>query len=229
MADADARTMARRHTAHLLKMLRGYGPKSESEPVSELPIAASRPAAVAEATPAYVRLLDMASPPPLPLVQASPLPPPPLGPASIPTVGEVLRHPRGRLGRLMAQADRLIRLSQVFRAYLPPHLRDHAVLIRLDPESWEVRTDSAVWATRLRYALPSIRQALGQQLGMTLPKPRIRVAPVAAPLQSRRPRLTLTPRNAELLEAAARTLTDQRLGMALRRLAAHGLARFEKL
>ena len=64
---------------------------------------------------------------------------------------------------------------------------------------------------------------------MTLPKPRIRVAPVAAPLQSRRPRLTLTPRNAELLEAAARTLTDQRLGTALRRLAAHGLARFEKL
>ncbi len=243
MADADARAMARCHTARLLKMLRGYGPRaeSESEPASRPPVAASRPAAVAETSPAYVRLLDVA--PTLPSVPAAapgasqprgpdsmgalneieaPIPPHPRGSDSIPTVGEVLRRPRGKLGQLMAQADRLIRLSRVFYAYLPPHLRDHTVLIRLDPEDWEVRADSAVWATRLRYVLPSIRQALGQQLGMTLPKPRIRVTPIAVSPQSRRPRLTLTRRNAELLEAAARALADPRLGAAMRRLAAHG-------
>ena len=122
----------------------------------------------------------------------------------------------------MARADRLARLSQIFHAYLPPHLRDHAVLVRLDAEGWEVQTDSPSWATRLRYALPTIRQALGQQVGMMLPKPRIRVVPAAEPVQPQRPRLTLTRHSAEVLETAARTLTDPRLGAALRRLAAHG-------
>jgi hypothetical protein len=243
MADADARALARRHTARLLKMLRGYGPRaeSESEPAARPLVAAARPAAVAEATPPYVRLLDVAPPlpsipavapssPPLrgpdsmgaPKESAAPTPPRPRRPDSIPTVGELLRRPQGRLGQLMAQADQLLRLSRVFHAYLPSPLRDHVVLIRLDPEAWEVRADSAAWATRLRYALPSIGQALGQQLGMTLPKPRIRVTPLAVPLQSPRPRLTLTRRNAELLEAAARALADPRLGAAMRRLAAHG-------
>ena len=226
MADAEARATARRYTAQLLKMLRGYGPAAESEPAPEPPTVAPKPAAVAEATPAYVRRLD-AVPTPPPSLSVSPSPPSwsssPRGrPGSIPTVGEVLRRPQGMLGQLMARAGRLNQLSQIFRAYLPPHLRDHAVLVRLDPEGWEVQTDAASWATRLRYALPTIRQALGQQLGISLPKPRIRVAPAAVAPQPRRPRLTLTRRNAEVLEAAARTLTDPRLGAALRRLAAHG-------
>ncbi|MDS4029305.1 MAG: DciA family protein [Candidatus Contendobacter sp.] len=220
MADADARATAHRHTTHLLKMLRGYGPRAKTEPE---PVAASRSAAVAEATPAYVRLLDAAAPPPLPALQVPMADSsPPRGADSIPTVGEILRRPRGKLGQIMAQADQLIQLSRIFHAYLPPYLRDHAVLVRLDPEAWEVRADSAAWATRLRYALPSIGQALGQQLAMTLPKPRIRVVPVAISPQPRRPRLTLTRRNAELLEATACGLTDPRLGAALRRLAAHG-------
>lgn len=224
MADADARAAAHRHTTHLLKMLRGYGPraKTEPEPVAKSPVTVSRPAAVAEATPAYVRLLDAAAPPSLPALQVPTADSSPTrGADSIPTVGEILRRPRGKLGQIMAQADQLIQLSRIFHAYLPPYLRDHAVLVRLDPEAWEVRADSAAWATRLRYALPSIGQALGQQLAMTLPKPRIRVAPVALSPQPR-PRLTLTRRNAELLEATARGLTDPRLGAALRRLAAHG-------
>jgi hypothetical protein len=232
--DADARATARRHTARLLKMLRGYGPTAETEPVSDPPAAAPKPAAVAEAPTAYVRLLDTTVPtpqPPSPVVQASPPRLPPagrVGPGSIPTVGELLRDslPPGVLGQLIARASQMIHLRQVFRAYLPPHLRDHALLIRLDPEGWEVQTDSAGWATRLRYALPTIRQALGQQLGMTLPKPRIRVAPPAMPAQLEKPRLKLTRRNAELLETAAHALTDPRLGAALRRLAAHGRAGF---
>ncbi|MDG4597833.1 MAG: DciA family protein [Candidatus Contendobacter sp.] len=227
MADADARATAHRHTACLLRMLRGYGPRPklepEPEPVAKSPVAASRPAAVAEATPVYVRLLDAAASPPLPAVQVpTPDLSPPRGSDSIPTVGEILRRPQGKLGQLMARADRLIQLSRVFHAYLPPPLCDHAVLIRLDPESWEVRTDSSAWATRLRYVLPSIRQALSQQLDMMLPKPRIRVAPVAVLPESSHRRLTLTRRNAALLEAAAGALTDPKLGAALRRLAIHG-------
>ena len=230
MADADARAAARRHTTQLLKMLRGYGPKSGAESAAESLAAPPKPAAVAEATPAYLRLLDaVPSLAPAPAAQVGPSPLP-LGPdelanssiSSMRTVGEVLGHPSGMLGQLMARAGHLVRLSGIFRAYLPPLLRDHAVLLRLDAERWEVQTDSAAWATRLRYALPTIRQALGRQLNITLPKPRIRVMPAAVPPPVPYRRLTLTRRNAEVLEAAARAQPDPRLSAALRRLAAHG-------
>lgn len=231
MAESDdIRASARQHTAQLLKMLRGYGPTTEPASMAESGIAAtgSKPAVVAEAAAAYVRRLDPTSGPRRsPATVAADARPTstPRGRAersSIAPVGEMLRHQQGTLGELMAQANRLIRLGQIFRAYLPPHLHDHAVLIRLDQDGWVVHADSASWATRLRYALHNIREVLGQQLGFPLPKPHIRVVPVDPPPPPRRPRLTLTERNAKLLEATACNLSDERLSAALRQLAKHG-------
>lgn len=227
----DTRASARQHTARLLKMLRGYGPTAEPVPATEARpgVAAERkPGMVAEAAAAYGRL-----PGAMPVRQASPVPvsaaaqpaaAPPrrrAGQGSVSTVGELLGRQQGTLGELMARANRLARLSRIFRAYLPPHLHDHAVLIRLDQDGWIVHTDSASWATRLRYALHNIRETLGLQLGMPLPKPYIRVVPAALPAHSPRPPLKLTERNARLLEVAARNLSDERLSAALRRLAEH--------
>jgi hypothetical protein len=228
--EPEARASARRHTARLLKMLRGYGPTSEVPS----PAAGSRPAAIAEVTPAYARLLEVvpgrqpppvaepvAIPPPPAVPAASPDPPRRAGPGAIPSAADYLSRQQGTLGRLMARADRLNRCNQIFRAYLPAHLRDHVVLISLDQENWTVHTDSASWATRLRYALNSIRDALGRQLGIPLPKPRIQVAPASLPSRPRRARLTLTERSAKLLEITAGNVPDARLSMALRRLATH--------
>ncbi len=240
MNNPDARAMARKHTAQLLKQLRGYGPVSAPEPtVDPPPPSEPMPDTVTEPSPVYMQLLDATLHPPPP-TPACPSPPPLQQPTCprrqpeekpperkltsdyyIPTVGEGLRHASGPLRQLMAQADEMARLIQIFRAYLPPHLHDHAALIRLDQESWEVHTDSAGWATRLRYALHNIRPDLSEHLGIALPKPRIQVKPIAALSQPRRPILTLTQRNAELLETAARNLSDARLSAALRRLAAH--------
>ena len=132
----------------------------------------------------------------------------------------LMRFEAPAASELMARADRLVRLSRIFRAYLPPHLRDHAALVRLDEDGWVVHADSSSWATRLRYALHNIRETLGQELGFALPKPHIRVVPAALPPPSRPP-MTLTERNAKLLEVAARNLSDERLSAALRRLAAY--------
>lgn len=231
MAESDdIRASARRHTAQLLKMLRGYGPTAEPASVAESGIAAAgnKTAAVAEAATAYVRRLDPTRDARRSATTvAADTPPPstprePAGRSSIAPVGQMLRRQQGTLGELMAQANRLIRLGQVFRAYLPPHLHDRAVLIRLDQDGWIVHVDSASWATRLRYALHNIREVLGQQLGFPLPKPHIRVVPVDPPPPPRRPRLTLTARNAKLLEATACSLSDERLSAALRQLAKHG-------
>jgi hypothetical protein len=217
MADPDARARARQHTAHLLKVLRGYGPSAAApEPT------VSPSATVAEAAPSYA-----AGPGATPLRPIASLALPPLlapagprsTPTSIPTLGEGLRRRTGVLGQLVAKADQFNRLNRIFRAYLPPHLHPHTVLIRLDREAWEAHADSASWATRLRYALHNIRQTLGQELGMPLPKPRVRVMPVAAPPSLARPRPTLSERSAKVLETAARQLPDPRLSAALLRLA----------
>ncbi|MCB1918396.1 MAG: DUF721 domain-containing protein [Candidatus Competibacteraceae bacterium] len=139
----------------------------------------------------------------------------------IPSLGEGLSQQPGVLGQIIARGKELAQLSRIFQAYLPPHLRNHAVLIRIDEEAWTVQTDSAGWATRLRYKLYDIRQALGQQLGIALPKPHIRVEPLATAPQSRCPLLTLTQENAQMIEQTARNEPDPRLSAALRRLAQH--------
>ncbi len=224
MADPEARAVARQHTARLLKMLRGYESVSESEVAHPAP-SGSVAVAVAEATPAYARRLETApdrSPPITPSPSSLPPPQQAAPPAPIPTVGETLRRQKGVLGQLMVQADQFTQSNRIFQAYLPPHLRDHAVLVRMDQDGWEVQTDSASWATRLRYALHSIRQALGQHLGISLPKPRIKIVPADLPPLPRRPRLTLSESSARLLEATAHNLGNTRLSTALLRLAEHG-------
>ncbi len=226
MLDADARTMARHHTAHLLKMLRGPSAAAESVALSTAP--PPSPAKAAETASAYILQRTQAVAQPLAAEIAPPVLPAaaPAAPRNrrkmLPTVGDSLRAPAsGVLGGLMTRARELKRLSGIFLAYLPPQLRDHAVLVRLDAEHWEVHTEAASWATRLRYALATIRQPLGQQLSIVLPKPRIRVKPAALPPVSQRPPLTLPQGSAEQIERLARTLSDPALRAALQRLAAH--------
>ncbi|MCC6136920.1 MAG: DUF721 domain-containing protein [Candidatus Contendobacter sp.] len=234
-AGSDPRVVARQHITPLLKMLRGYGPAdpAAATPAAANPVAAAESASpiVADAAGAYLRLLPAprrqpgsqpgANPAHADLTQAAPAPPR-RRTGNTPTVGEaLLRQPSDALGRLMTQASQLAQSNRVFQAYLPPHLRDHTILLQMDQEAWSVQTESASWATRLRYALHDIRLTLGQQVGFPLPKPHIRVVPIARPAQSRRLRLTLTRQNAQLLEVAACTVPDVRLSSALRRLAQH--------
>ncbi|MFO1372074.1 MAG: DciA family protein [Candidatus Competibacteraceae bacterium] len=227
MTESDSRTVARQHTAQLLKMLRGCGSTPTPAPTIE-----SKPTQVAEAPTSYARLAEPMPQPPAasnatPPAASQPSPRRSSAPTALPTVGDYLRR-QGQdsvLGRLMAGAAQLNRLNQIFRAYLPPHLHGHAILVRLDEEAWLVQTDSPSWATRLRYALHDIRQALGQHLGLTLPKPHIQVRPAALPPPSRRRRLTLTEQNVKVLESAARTVPDSRLRAALLQLIVHGRQR----
>lgn len=250
-SESEARASARRHTAQLLKMLRGYGPATEPPPAVESRSTLTaegepKSAAVAEIAPVYARLLEIvpvrsqppaaraAENPSLPADPAGkPSPSPPAqergGPGIMLSAGDYLNRRQGALGRLIAQAERLSRCNRIFRAYLPPHLQDHVVLVSLDQENWTVHTDSATWATRLRYALHNVRQALGNQLGIPLPKPRVLVVPASLPpYQPPRPRFKLSEQNARLLEVTARAIPDARLSAALRRLAAHGRGRCEE-
>ena len=218
MTDEQARrARARMHTAHLLDLLRGSAARSS---VESLPTGAG----VEEAKPVERRRRPLESPPTLP-----PVPAVPLRGRAVATVGESLRSSSGFAGysgplaAMVARARQFTQLSERFYAYLPSPLREHVVLVRLDAEAWELHTDAAVWATRLRYLLPSIEAPLGQQLELTLPKPIIRVRPQDFPPPvPTRPPLSLSQRSAEQLEHLAQQIDDPDLSAALRRLAARG-------
>lgn len=214
--NAERRAIGRQHTASLLKMLRGgYGSVAEPEPADPDPVAELQPARVADTAPAYVRLVEAPLQPPAPPVRA----PSRSSAPAIPSVGESLRRPTEKLSKLMARTDELTESARIFQAYLRPDLRGHVVLIRLDQDAWTVQTESAVWATRLHYALHDIQEILGLHFGIVLPRPRIQIAPVAALLPSPAPRRLLTREAARCLEETARNETDPRLSAALRRLA----------
>ena len=138
-------------------------------------------------------------------------------------VGEYLQRPQGRCSQLTAKTHNLSRLNQIFKAYLPPHLHDHATLARLDSSGWIVQTDSPAWATRLRYLLPNLQKPLAEHLGIQIPAPRIRIAPPAVPAPPPPParRMVMTDKAVSVLEGAARNLPDRRLSEAMLRLARH--------
>ncbi len=212
--DAERRAIGRKNTAYLLKMLRGgYGTEPESESVAEVrPVAELRAARVAEAAPAYVRLVETRPDQPLTRPASSAF--------AIPSVGEGLRQSSGNLGALVARADQWSKLDRLFQAYLRPDLRGHTVLIRLDQDAWTVQTESSVWAVRLRYELYAIREALGLELGIKLPKPQVHISPLAAPPPAPTSRRRILPQEAARgLEEIARHETNPRLSAALRRLA----------
>lgn len=137
-------------------------------------------------------------------------------------IGQHLRQP-GIITHLVQQTDKLVRLHKIMRAYLPPHLQDHARLAAADESVWLIKTESSAWATRLRYELPNLRQQLSLHLQRELPPFKLKVEPLAAAPEDKSPprRLTLTQSSASFIEGAADSVNDERLGAALMRLAAH--------
>ena len=131
-----------------------------------------------------------------------------------------MRQP-GVLMHLVEQTDKLVRLHRIMRAYLPPHLQDHARLAAADENAWVIKTESSAWATRLRYALPSLRQQLAAHLKRELPPFKLKVEPITDSVPKEPRRLTLTEHSASVIEGAADSVNDERLGAALMRLAAH--------
>jgi hypothetical protein len=143
-------------------------------------------------------------------------------------VGETLQRSGSPLNDLVKKTLHLARLNQVFLALLPAYLQNHATLARLDEHGWVVQTDSSAWATRLRFALPELREPLEQLLGIALPRPWIRIAPPAVPEPSPPPprRVRVSAKTVDVLADAAQQFSDPRLGAAMSRLAEHARQRY---
>jgi len=145
----------------------------------------------------------------------------PKTPSSLVRIDQHLRRQKGRLAHLVAESDRLVRINQVFNAYLPPHLHEHARLAAIGDDAWVIQTDSPAWATRLRYVLPSLRNQLSQHLKTDVPQLKLRIKPTAVAAEPPTRRLNITSTSASVIEGAAEAVNDERLGAALLRLAGH--------
>jgi hypothetical protein len=142
-------------------------------------------------------------------------------------ISERLRRSHGRLGRLLTHANELAQINRVMHAFLPSHLREYANLVACHPDAWIIHTESAAWATRLRYVLPTLRQQLADHLACEVPKLRLRIRPKnARPDRSASiRRMTVSDQAAEVLEGAANDVNDTRLSSAMKRLAQHARQR----
>jgi hypothetical protein len=125
------------------------------------------------------------------------------------------------LGRLARVADEHARATRALRAVLPAGVAEHCVVASVDAETAVVQVDAGVWASRLRYLEPGVREALAPWAGGVAPR-RVRVivrpeVPVGPREQQRGPPLSAPA--AETLERAAAATADGPLREALERLA----------
>jgi hypothetical protein len=218
--NAETRQTARRHTTQLKKMLQSSVSIKKTEvvnqqvqPVQKTSYSSLKTNPLEGAQEALNTL--SAKPPPRRTLRST---------------DEHMQRSNSRIAKLILQTKQLSEINHIFHAFLPAYLHEHASLAKLDSEGWVVQTDSPVWATRLRYILPSLQKPLSEKLKFQVPIPRIRVAPPAVPLppppQARR--MTITDNTAKVLEGAARNLPDRKLGAVMARLAAHAKQRSQE-
>ncbi len=200
MADPNDSKDPRRHTGRLLDLLRGESPPTVREAAPPKAYAPPR------RTPSPPLVTQPRSP-----VRASPLKP----------LEDHFRKPQGRLADLLKQNGELAEINRVLRAYLPPALRGHALLSRLDPEVWVIQTESSAYATRLRFTLRSLRDEMAAHLKRPVPPLKVRIVPLETLPQPPPRRLVADDGVATLLEGAARDQGNTPLGQALQRLASH--------
>ena len=141
------------------------------------------------------------------------------GPKSL---GGLLTDASGNLGRLLEEARRLARATELLRARLPAPLGEHSRVAGLAKGVLVIQADSAAWASRLRFMTREVAEALAPVLGQVT-RVRVAVASPTPPPPTRPLRLpgraVLSKELARSIAQAAGGISDPALQEALRRLA----------
>lgn len=95
-------------------------------------------------------------------------------------LSELLGQANPTLERLREGAKAADRTVDAVRHSLPPEVADHVWAASTDAGVLTVLVDSAGWATRVRYAVPELKQGVGDRLGELVLKVNVRVRPRAA-------------------------------------------------
>lgn len=133
------------------------------------------------------------------------------------------RNDTGRqLGELCRHAEFLVELEKKLLSRLPENLQAHCRIANYANDTLVLHTDSAAWASKLRYATSIILDIMRQQCGFeTLKTVRIRVKPESGPGPETAPVTTDASATAGLIRQVANTITDQDLRNSLLKIARH--------
>jgi len=123
----------------------------------------------------------------------------------------------------MNRAEKALRLEDMILQHLDMELRPRCQLVTIRDNTLVLQTESAAWATRLRFQQGALLQQLQQIPVLSkLTKILVKVRPqakIAKPPQRAKP---ISADNAEHVKAVAEGLGDDELSRALKRLAERG-------
>ena len=95
-------------------------------------------------------------------------------------LSELLGQANPTLERLREGAKAADRTLEAVRESLPRDVGEHVWGASTDEGLLTVLVDSAGWATRVRYAVPELKQGVGDRLGTPILKVNVRVRPPSA-------------------------------------------------
>ncbi len=127
------------------------------------------------------------------------------------------------LAAVLRQASVLRILEDALRQHLPEPLNQHFRVARVEaPARLVLVTDSAVWATQLRYQSAVLLEALARAGGAACHKVEIKIGPLSASPPRPAPQPPLTAAAAQFIRRTADHVGDEELAAALRQLALRG-------
>ncbi len=85
-------------------------------------------------------------------------------------ISELLQDKRYAIADLCKKAKSIQIIDQKLKTYLDPSLHDHFELANIKTDVATLLVSSSTWATRLRYNIPAILNALNNQLNLTTVK-----------------------------------------------------------
>jgi len=135
---------------------------------------------------------------------------------------KLLSGKKSQVADLVTTARNLRRLNLFLASVLDQPLTDHCQIARFEGDLLVLNVDSPVWASRLRYYIPTLLSQLKQNIPYLQGLKTIKITttpplpqPAAAPVKQRQ----ISESAADDIQAMADTIADPELREALRRLA----------
>ena len=128
-------------------------------------------------------------------------------------ISELLHDKRYPMADLCKKANSIQEVDHKLKKYLDPSLHNHFELANIKKDSAILLVSSSTWATRLRYNIPAILNALNNQLNFTSIKTvRIKVKTII-PDNITKPNkpMSLSKNSSQLLIDVANNFTDPEL------------------
>ena len=128
-------------------------------------------------------------------------------------VSKLLKDESLSITELCKKADIIQQIEQKLKECLDPSLHNHFQLANIKTDSVVILVHTSTWATRLRYNIPAILDALNNQLNFTAIKTvRIKVATLT-PKNSYKPLepISLSETSAQILRDIADNFSDSEL------------------